>query len=345
MKRFLLTGGAGFFGEILKNRLLQSGAFCVSIDLQRDDTRHPQLVAVQGDIRDRAAVDRLFAEHQFDGVFHCAAILAHAVKDRRYLWSCNVDATETLAVLAERHRVPKIVFTSSNCLWADPFDRPVREDDQPRPREIYGQSKWEAEKVLLARRGGVRTVVIRTPTIIASGRLGLLAILFEFILEGRRVWVVGGGGNRYQFIYAHDLADACMRAMDADADGVFNVGSDGVETLRGVYQAVIDRAGTGARVASLPKWPTLPFMRMAHRLGVSPLGPYQYRMIAESFFFDTTKIKSALGWSPTLTNSEMLFEAFDYYRRHRDEIDRRTDVSAHKQAASMGVIRLLKWIS
>jgi dTDP-D-glucose 4,6-dehydratase len=68
-------------------------------------------------------------------------------------------------------------------------------------------------------------------------------------------------------------------------------------------------------------------------------------MIAESFVFDTTKIKKALGWNPTLTNADMLYEAFDYYRQHRSEIDRRTDVSAHKQAASMGIIRLLKWIS
>lgn len=345
MKRVLLTGGAGFFGEILKHRLLAGDVSCVSIDLQRDETRHPLLTSIQGDIRNRATLEPLFAAHRFDGIFHCAAVLAHAVKDRQFLWTSNVDATATLASLAVAHRVPKIVFTSSNCLWADPFNRPVTEEDEPHPREIYGQSKLEGEKILQASRGQVKSVIIRTPTIIASGRLGLLAILFEFILEGRRVWVVGPGSNRYQFIYAHDLADACVRAMDADVEGVFNVGSDGVQTLREVYQTVIDRARTGARVASLPKQPTLALMRLAHQLGVSPLGPYQYRMIAESFIFETTRIKTALGWAPTLTNSEMLFEAFDYYRNHREEIAGRTDASAHKQAASMGVIRLLKWIS
>lgn len=345
MKHVLLTGGAGFFGEVLKNRLLQNGVSVVSVDLQRDETQHPGLLALQGDIRNRATLEPLFAARPFDGVFHCAAILAHAVKDRQFLWTSNVEGTETVASLAKQYGVSKIVFTSSNCLWTDPFNRPVTEDDVPHPREIYGQSKYEGERILLSHRNGIRPVIIRTPTIIASGRLGLLAILFEFMLEGRRVWVVGKGDNRYQFIYAHDLADACIRAMDADVEGVFNVGSDGVDTLRGVYQTVIDRAGTGARVASLPKWPTLPGMRIAYRLGLSPLGPYQYRMIAESFVFDTTKIKAALGWRPTLTNAEMLYEAFDYYRHHRGEIERRTGVSAHKQAASMGVIRLLKWIS
>jgi hypothetical protein len=86
-------------------------------------------------------------------------------------------------------------------------------------------------------------------------------------------------------------------------------------------------------------------MKVAHKMGVSPLGPYHYRMIAESFVFDTTRIKQELGWRPTLTNDQMMLRAFEYYRTHRKAIHERTDVSAHSKAAPMGVIRLLKWIS
>jgi nucleoside-diphosphate-sugar epimerase len=340
----LITGGAGFFGEILKARLLADGVRCVSLDLQPDETRHPALETVQGDVRDRALLDRLFAAHGFSAVFHCAALLAHEVRDRDLLWQCNVNGTEEVARAAMRHGGARIVFTSSNCLWTDPFDRPVTEDDPPHPREIYGESKWAAERALtsIARD---RSVILRTPTIVASGRLGLLSILFDFILEGRRVWVVGAGDNRYQFVYAPDLADACVRAARSDATGVFNVGSDDVPTLRETYGYVIHRAGTDARVASLPFWPTLPLMRLAHAFGISPLGPYQYGMIAESFAFDTAKIKATLDWRPTLTNGEMLFEAFDYYRRHLADITSRSQVSAHKQRARPGVIRLIKMVS
>lgn len=342
----LITGGAGFFGEILKTRLVAEGVRCVSIDLQPDHTLHPNFVAVQGDIRDRATMERLYAEHRFDCVYHLAAILAHAVTDRRFLWTSNVDGTRIVAEMTKRHSVPKLVFTSSNCLWADPFDRPVREDDAPKPREIYGASKWEGEKILQEFRHDFEVAIIRTPTIMEAGRLGLLAILYEFIDEGRRVWVVGDGGNRYQFCYAQDLVDACVAAGRAPGvTGVFNVGSDNVPTVREMYQQVINRAGTGARIASLPRSLALPFMRLAYRLNLSPLGPYQYRMIAESFVFDTTRIKAALGWRPTLTNAEMLWRAFEYFRQHRREIEQRTDVSAHKQPARMGLIRLLKWLS
>ena len=175
--------------------------------------------------------------------------------------------------------------------------------------------------------------------------MGLLSILFEFIDEGRKVWVVGGGRNRYQFIYAQDLASACITAAEFPGSEIFNIGSDDVTPFRDVYGHVISKAGTGARVASLPKGPTLLAMRIAHRLGLSPLGPYQYRMIAGDFVFDTSKIKKALQWRPTLSNAEMLWLAYKYFQDNRKSIAARRDVSAHRQAANMGVIRLLKWVS
>ncbi len=315
------------------------------IDLQDMEFRHDRLIAVKGDIRDQEGLERLFAMHRFKSVFHCAAILAHAVRDKTFLWESNVDGTRNVAEAAVRYGTRSIVFTSSNCLWAENMGRPVREDDTPAPVEIYGQSKWEGEKILSAYSGRINTVSIRCPTIVDEGRLGLLSILFEFIDEGRKVWVVGGGRNRYQFIYAQDLASACIAAAEFPGSEIFNIGSDDVTPFRDVYGHVISKAGTGARVASLPKGPTLLAMRIAHRLGLSPLGPYQYRMIAEDFVFDTSKIKKALQWRPTLSNAEMLWLAYKYFQDNRKSIAARRDVSAHRQAANMGVIRLLKWVS
>lgn len=83
-------------------------------------------------------------------------------------------------------------------------------------------------------------------------------------------------------------------------------------------------------------------MRIAGALELSPLGPYHWRMIAEDFVFDTSKIEQELSGSPTLTNEEMLAKAYEGYVRDVEEISSRTNVSAHRQPASMGVIRLLK---
>jgi nucleoside-diphosphate-sugar epimerase len=346
-KFVFITGGAGFFGELLKKELLSEGFHVVSIDLEEDSYKHPNLVSIRGDIRNKKTLDKIGKEYKFESIFHIAAILAHAVKDKNFLWTSNVDGTRNIAEFAKKYQIPKVLFTSSNCLWGESFDRPVLEEDEPKPIEIYGLSKWEGEKILLEDQysSAFKAIIFRCPTIVDSGRLGLLAILFEFIDEGRKVWVVGGGKNRYQFIYAGDLISAFLKAANYGKTEVFNIGSDDVPTFSEAYNYVIKKAGTKARVVNLPRSIIIPIMKIAYTLKLSPLGPYQYKMIAESFVFDTTKIKKNLKWRPTMTNQEMLYKAYRYYHENLKDIKNRKDVSAHKQAAKMGVIRILKWIS
>ena len=344
MKTILLTGGAGFFGGILQREILESGNRCISVDIVQNEGDHPNLVKKQVDIRNETELDKVFGEEHIDGVAHCAAMLAHDTDDHTGLWHSNVDGTRNVLEAMRKHGVRHMVFTSSNCLWGEGMKRAVREDDPPNPVEVYGKSKLEGEKVI-REYSDLNAVIIRCPTIIDFGRLGLLAILFEFIDEGRRVWTVGGGKNRYQFIYAKDLAKACILALDYPASETFNIGSDDVKSLADVFRYVIQKSGSKSSVAALPRTPAITAMKLAYHLKVSPLGPYHYKMIAEDFLFDTSKIKRCLGWRPTLTNEEMLWRAYQYYSENRKEIEARTGVSAHRQSAPMGIIRLLKWVS
>jgi UDP-glucose 4-epimerase len=345
MPEVLITGGSGFFGGVLKRRLLAEGFRCTNIDLVPDADHHESLESIQGDLRDKELLATIFSAQKIAAVFHCAAMLAHGAMDENLLWTSNVDGTRNIAEACRTFGVPTLIFTSTNCLWASNIGHAIAEEEKPEPIEIYGRSKLAAEEVLAEFRDALNVVILRCPTIIDSGRLGLLAILFEFIQDGKKIWVVGGGANRYQFIYAQDLATACLLAMNYPHSDTFHIGSDDVNSLRAVYDAVIQEAKSSSRVASLPKGPAIVAMKLAHRLGISPLGPYHYQMIAEDFLFDTTKIKAQLGWRPTLTNEQMLVRAYQYYAAQRKEIHARRDVSAHSKPASMGVIRLLKWIS
>jgi len=348
MAHYLVTGASGFFGGVLKRRLLREGHTIVNVDLERDeDAPSEGLTAIVGDLRDASLMQSVFAEHRFDAIFHCAAQLAHGMKmDEHLLWTSNVDATVSLAELARKHGVKPFVFLSSNCLWASDLGHPVQEEnDLPAPIELYGRSKLEGERRLQAFAGDLNVVILRCPTIMDEGRLGLLAILYEFIDDHKTVWVVGDGSNQYQFIYADDLVTACILSSRYGLSGLFHIGSDDVKSMRAVYESVIRASGSRSRVRSLPKPPTIAAMMLAHKLKISPLGPYHYKMIAESFVFDTTRIKQHLGWQPTLTNEEMLLRSYEYYKQNRNEINARTDASAHRRPASMGVIRLLKWIS
>jgi UDP-glucose 4-epimerase len=344
MKTILVTGGAGFFGGILKRHILEQGYRCISVDLVTDEDECPNLVKHKLDIRDAEKLRKLFDAEPIDGVVHCAAILAHTGADEKFLWTSNVDGTRNVMDAMRRYGVRSMVFTSSNCLWSESLGRPVAEDDPPNPAELYGRSKLAAEGVI-REYTDLTSVIIRCPTIIDFGRLGLLSILFEFIHEGRRVWTVGKGSNKYQFIYAGDLVNACMLGLNYPVSETFNIGSDDVKSLKETYDYVVQRAKSNSRVSSLPRKSTLAAMRLSHLLKVSPLGPYHYKMIAEDFSFDTTRIKTRLGWSPTLTNEQMLWRAYQYYSENRVEIEKRKDVSAHRQPAKMGVIRLLKWMS
>jgi UDP-glucose 4-epimerase len=346
MSHLLVTGASGFFGGVLKRRLLREGHTVVNIDLEPDEDSLPGLTSIQGDLRDPALLDRIFAEHRFDAIHHVAAQLAHGRMDEHLLWTSNVDATRLLAEHARAAGIRPFVFVSTNCLWASNLGHPVNEDrDIPAPIELYGKSKLAAEQLLQDFTNDLDVVILRCPTIMDAGRLGLLAILYEFIDDNKTVWVVGDGSNRYQFIYAEDLATACIQAASHGRSDLFHIGSDDVKSMRQVYEAVIQTSGSKSKVRSLPKAPTIAAMMAAHKLHISPLGPYHYKMIAESFVFDTTRIKQRLNWKPTLTNEEMLLRAYDYYAKNRTEITNRTNVSTHRKPASMGVIRLLKWIS
>lgn len=146
MKTVLITGGSGFFGELLKKRLLKEGFFCINIDLEKDDFSHKNLVSIKGDIRNKRLLEKIFSKYKFDAIFHCAAIMAHAVKDKNFLWESNVYGTSNIAEFAKKYKVPRVIYTSSNCLWGENINRKVTEKDIPRPVEIYGKSKWEGEK-------------------------------------------------------------------------------------------------------------------------------------------------------------------------------------------------------
>jgi UDP-glucose 4-epimerase len=344
--RYLVTGGAGFLGSLLCEHLARQGHEVVILDRVRDEALARRFAFAHADLRVPAQVEATFQAHgPFDGVFHVAAMLAHAIEDKRDLVDSNVAGTRHVVAAAVAHGTPHLVYTSSNCVVGKPFTQPVREDDPINPLEIYGVTKWEGEKILAEYQDRISISMIRCPTIMGGGRLGLLSILYEFIYEGRKVWVLGKGANRYQFIYAYDLIDALERAIRQPGFHRYNIGSDDVPSLRALYDAVIKHAGTKARVASLPKAPAVAAMRLLHALGMSPLGPYQYKMLAEDFIFDTTRIKQELDWRPTRTNTEMLMESYDWYVDHHDEIYTGGERSAHRQPVKLQALALVKRFS
>jgi nucleoside-diphosphate-sugar epimerase len=342
--RVLVTGSAGYFGGLLAGWLADRGIKVVGLDRLAPPETDPRIVSVRADLRDAEAVLDAFAkEGPFDAVFHCAALMGHEKPDPQDLWDSNVEGTRNVALAAIAHGVRKLVYTSTICVFGREYPHLVGEDEEVCPIEPYGRSKLEGERVLQSLADRLDSDAIRCPTIVSAGRLGLLSILFEFVEEGRRVYLVGDGSNRYGFVYAPDLCEACLLASRAPGSHVYHVGSDRVKTLREVYQGVIDEAGSRSRLASLPEAPAIGTLKLLFKLGLSPLGPYHARLINGTFVFDTTRIKTDLGWKPTRSNDEMLREAYRHYADHKP--GRAEGLAAHRQTAKMGVLRLVKWLS
>lgn len=336
----LVTGGAGYFGEVVVAKLLERGEDVVVFDLITPSLRHPRLTAVSGDVRDLAALRA--AMHGVDAVYHNVAQVPLA-KDSALFWSVNRDGTENVLKAALGAGVPRLVYTSSSAVFGVPKHNPVTEETAPTPMEDYGRAKYAGE--LLCHdyaKKGLAVSIIRPRTILGHGRLGIFQILFEWIYRGLNVPVLGRGDNLYQFVHANDLADACILACDQGASDVYNIGAASFGTMRETIEAVIRHAGTRSKVRSVPKGLAEFGMRVTSRLGFSPLAAYHALMYGESLYFDIDKARRKLGFAPKYSQEVMFAESYDWYIAHRSDIlSGRLPGSQHKSAVRQGVLSII----
>jgi nucleoside-diphosphate-sugar epimerase len=334
----LVTGGSGYFGSVLVDDAVARGDRVRVLDRNPPEPREG-VEFVAGDIRDRPAVRA--ACEDIDVVFHNVAQVPLA-KDRALFRSVNVVGTANLLVAARDAKVTKVVHTSSSAVFGIPESNPVTEDTPPRPLEDYGRAKLEAEQLCHeAVAAGLDVTIVRPRTILGHGRLGIMAILFEFVADGAPVFVLNRGDNRYQFVHASDLADACLRAGDRAGATVYNVGATEFGTMRETLQALVDHAGTGSRVRSLPVGPTRAAMQSLAGLGLAPFAPYHWMLYGESLWFDVTRARTELGWEPRHSNASMVIESYEWFLAHRAELGG-IGGSEHQSPARPGLLRVLK---
>jgi nucleoside-diphosphate-sugar epimerase len=338
-RSILVTGGSGYFGEILASGAVAGGDQVRIFDVNPPSTTAAGVEYVHGDVRDRDAV-RASCDG-IDVVLHNVAQVPLA-RDRELFRSVNVVGTANLLVAARDAGVGKVVHTSSSAVFGIPDENPVTEETPCRPLESYGRAKLEAEVLCReAVASGLDVTIIRPRTILGHGRLGIFAVLFEFVADGAPVYVLGSGDNRYQFVHAADLADACLRAAAREGPAVYNVGAIQFGTMRETLQALVDHAGTNSRVRSLPVAPAATAMSVLATLGVAPFAPYHWLLYGESLWFDATRARTELDWEPAHSNASMLIESYEWFLAHRHELES-ANRSHHQSPVRPGLLRILK---
>jgi nucleoside-diphosphate-sugar epimerase len=343
MATHLVTGGAGFLGSHTVRALHARGERVRVLDVIPAPELPPGVEFVQADIRDRRAV--LEATDGIEIVHHHAAMVP-LTKAGAGFREVNVDGTQHALDAARAVGAKLFIHVSTSAVYGVPERCPITEETPLRPFEAYGHAKLEGERrVERAAREGLPCAIVRPRTLIGLERLGIFQILFEWIREGRRIYVIGQGNEPFQLLHVEDAVDLLLRLADQRKTGVYNVGAERFGTLREDLTALVRHAGTAARVAGIPAGFAMSALGLLDRLRLSPLAPWHYRTYHKAFFFDLERPMRELGWRPRYGNVEALTQAYDWFLAHRDDPVGTGGRSTHRKSVRQGVLRLLKGLS
>jgi nucleoside-diphosphate-sugar epimerase len=342
--KVLITGGAGFLGLHAAHYFSDKGWDVVLEDIapyEKEEYR-PGTVFITHDVRDRPGFDKMLAEHKPDVIVHGAAALP--------LWSAedirttNVDGTKNALDSALATGVKRVVYISSTSVYGIPDHHPLFETDQVDGVGNYGISKIEAEKICFQYRDKLCVPVIRPKSFIGSYRLGVFAILYDWVENGKRIPMIGNGKNRYQLLEVDDLAEAIFLAAMLDEKKVndtFNIGAEKFMTVREDMQAMCDYAGNGARPMGTWAAPIKGLLALFEALHLSPLYKWIYGTADQDSYVSIDKAKKVLGWQPQYSNADALIRSYQWYLDHKHEIAKGTGVT-HRIAWNQGILKFFK---
>jgi UDP-glucose 4-epimerase len=324
--RILVTGGAGYIGSHTVLALLEAGHEVLIVDnlsnssakvLPRLEQLSGQVIPfVQADVRDSAALDRIFAEHHIDGVIHFAGLKAvgESVAQPLRYFDNNVGSTLALLHAMDRANVRRIVFSSSATVYGDPDQVPINESSRLQVTNPYGRTKLICEDILrdlqqadprwhVAILRYFNPVGAHTSGTIGENPSGIPNNLMPFITQvavGQREFLSifgqdyptpDGTGVR-DYIHVVDLAQGHLAALkylhDRQASITVNLG-----TGRGV--SVKELADTFARVTGVP----VPYRFVDRRPGD-----------VAACYADTRLAQEALGWQAQLGVERMCLDAW-----------------------------------
>jgi nucleoside-diphosphate-sugar epimerase len=246
--KVLLTGGAGFIGSHLAERLLADGHSVVVLDnlyagklqnLKRcsDD---PNFRFIKGDTRDKKTVDAAMAG--IDAVIHQAAITSVplSIKNPKFVYSVNVAATMSLLESCVKNEVARFVFASSSSVYGAAKKMPVSENAPTRPLSPYGESKLHVEKYCQKfwNEHGLETVCLRYfnvygPRQTAGQYAGVISRFFDRLKNKLPPIIYGDGKQTRDFVYIDDVVEATILALDCEkaAGKIANIGTGKVTSL------------------------------------------------------------------------------------------------------------------
>ena len=336
----LVTGGSGFFGEILVHCLVRNGWEVRNFDLNLNLNMETN-AQVLGDINDK---NKCFeAVSQVDTVFHNIAQVPLS-KNSREFEQVNTQGTKNILEAASKSGVKNFIYTSSSAVYGLPADLPVTNKTQKKPLEIYGETKLNGEVLCQEYIGtGMVIKIVRPRTILGAGRLGIFSILNDWIASGIDIYLIGQGNGPYQFVHANDLAEGIVRIADIPGYREFNLGALEFKDFKSELSHLCDYAGSNSKVRILPEIPSRVILKVLSKFNLLPFAPYQLSMYGKSFYFDSSSDWKEIGYKPTYSNMNCFTEAYDWYKENLNS-KITSQVSIHKSPIRSNSLKLVKFI-
>ena len=303
--KILVTGGAGFIGSHVVDRLLADGHRVAIVDNLSSGRRanvSPAATLHVGDIRS-PQLGSIVAAERPDAAAQAA--VARSVADPAFDAGVNVVGTANVLEAARRAGVRRIVYTSTGgAAYGDTDVLPTPEDHPARATSPYGVSKVAAERYLECWTGlsGGTTLALRLANVYGPrqnphGEAGVIAIFCHRLLAGEPCLVYGDGDQTRDYVFVEDVADAIARALSRHAaTGIANIGTGLETTVNELYRRLAKLAGVGAASRNAPA-----------REGE------QRRSV-----LDATRAKTILGWTPGTVLDDGLARTLAWFKRNAE---------------------------
>jgi UDP-glucose 4-epimerase len=303
-KTVIVTGGSGFIGSHLVDRLVEQAKRVVVIDKVRPPRalKNKKAVYKKIDVQDEDVIN-IFKKEQPDVVFHLAAhifdreSMEDPVKNAQDNILGSLNVFEGMRLFGKG----KIVFASTGVTYGMQTQLPVSESMVPLPATPYAVSKLTGERYLhfYNEVHGVPSVALRLGNVYgprqdSSAESGAIGIFAAKLLQGRRPFINNDGETTRDYIYVDDVIDAMLKAAESDYVGILNIGTGIETTTQDLFELVREEVGAQS----------VPDRRE------------EVMDVLKRVALKNAKAKEILGWEPSTSLQEGITKTVAWYREH-----------------------------